>query len=63
MRMKSAAGTRNVADGTFWGRVVNRTVGRGRERILVPVNVMVSELDTSLVREQVLMGLHTYIFQ
>jgi hypothetical protein len=51
--MESAAGTKRVAGGTFWDRVVTRTVGRVRERSGVPVNVMVSDLATSLVSQQV----------
>jgi hypothetical protein len=44
MGINKAAGSKSIAGGTFGGRVVNRTVGRGHEQICVPVNVMVSEL-------------------
>jgi hypothetical protein len=50
MGINEAVGSKNIAGGTFWDRVVNGTVGRGRERIFVPVNVMVSVLDTILVQ-------------
>jgi hypothetical protein len=50
MGINEAVGSKNIAGGTFWDCVVNGRVGRGRERIFVPVNVMVSVLDTILVQ-------------
>jgi hypothetical protein len=52
--INEAAGSKSVAGGTFWGRVVNSTVGMGRQRISVPVNVMVSVLDIILLEGDML---------
>jgi hypothetical protein len=54
MGMNTAVGTKNSADGAFFSRVVNITTGRGRGRILVPVDIMVSDLETTLVGLEVL---------
>jgi hypothetical protein len=48
MGMNTAAGTKNSADGAFLSRIVNRTIGRGRGRVLVPVGIMVSDLETRM---------------
>ena len=49
MGINRAAAAKNDADGAFVSRVVNRMVGRGRGCIWVPVDVMVSDLETPLV--------------
>jgi hypothetical protein len=54
--MNGAAGTKNSADGAFFGRVVNRMTRRGRGRVLVPIDLTVSALDTPLLALEVMMN-------
>jgi hypothetical protein len=51
--MDTAAGTKNAVGGALLTRVVNATIGRGRGRILVPVDITVSVLDVILVGQEV----------
>jgi hypothetical protein len=45
MGTDAAAGSKNSAGSGFSSRVIKRTIGRGRGRILGPVDVMVSALE------------------
>jgi hypothetical protein len=56
MGMDTAADTKNAAGGAFLSCVVDGTIGRGHERVLVPVEVVVSDLDTQVVGLDVLMN-------
>jgi hypothetical protein len=56
MGRNKAAGLKNAMRGTFWDRVVNGTIGRGHGRVWGPVEVIVSALDTQVVRLDVLMN-------
>jgi hypothetical protein len=47
MGLDTAAGSRNVAHAAFLSRIVNRTTERGRGRVFVPVDIMVSALNTT----------------
>jgi hypothetical protein len=46
--LDTAAGSRNVARAAFLSRIVNGTIEGRRGRIFVPVDAMVSVLDTTL---------------
>jgi hypothetical protein len=54
--VNTAAASKNAAGGEFSNRVVNGTVERGRERILVPMGFVVSDLETTLVGLEVMMN-------
>jgi hypothetical protein len=56
MGINRAAAAKNDADGAFVSHVVNRMVGRGHGCIWVPVDVMVSDLETPLVGLEVRMN-------
>jgi hypothetical protein len=47
MGLDTAAGSRNVARAAFLSRIVNGTMERGRGRVFVPVDIMVSALNTT----------------
>jgi hypothetical protein len=47
MGLDTAAGSRNVARTAFLSRIVNGTIERGRGRVFVPVDIMVSALNTT----------------
>jgi hypothetical protein len=51
--MDMAAGTKNSVGGALLTRIVKATIGRGRGRILVPVDITVSVLDVILVGQEV----------
>jgi hypothetical protein len=51
--LDTVAGTKNTAGGTLLTRIVKATIGRGRGRILVPVDITVSVLDVILVGQEV----------
>jgi hypothetical protein len=51
--MNMAVGMKNAAGGAFLTRVVKATIGRGRGRVLVPVDITVSVLDMILVGQEV----------
>ena len=54
MGMDTAAGSRNVAGGGFLTREINGTMARGCGRVVGPMDVWVSALDTNLVGLDVL---------
>jgi hypothetical protein len=54
--MDTAAGTKNGADGALSSCVVDGTIGRGRGRVLGPVESMVNALDARVVGLDVLMN-------
>jgi hypothetical protein len=56
IRMDMAAGAKNIAGGDLSKRFVNGMIGRGRGRVWVPVEVIVSALDTQVMRLDVLMN-------
>jgi hypothetical protein len=49
-------GTKNATGGAFFSGVVDGTIWRGRGRVLGPVEVLVSTLDTWVVGRDVLMN-------
>jgi hypothetical protein len=49
-RMDTAAGTKNIAGGAFLSLVVDKKIGRGRGRVVGPVDVTVSTLDIIVER-------------
>ena len=51
--MDMAVGMKNAAGGAFLTHVVKETIGRGRGRVLVPVDITVSVLDMILVGQEV----------
>jgi hypothetical protein len=55
MGMDTAAAAKNLSGSRFFSRVVNGMTERGRGRVRVPVDVMVSVLDNILVGMQVWM--------
>jgi hypothetical protein len=48
MGLDTAAGSRNITRAAFLSRIVNGTIQRRRGRVFVPVDAMVSVLDTTL---------------
>jgi hypothetical protein len=54
MGMDTAAGPKNVAGSHVLSRVINGTIERGRGCVLVPVDIMVSDLETTLMGLEVL---------
>jgi hypothetical protein len=63
-----AAGSRNIARAAILSRILNGMIERGRGPIFVPVDAMVSVLDTTLCRagahdERHLPGMITLFFK
>jgi hypothetical protein len=56
MWLDRAAGSKNVARAAFLGRIVNGTMERGRGRVFVPMVVMVSDLNSTLIGLEVIMN-------
>jgi hypothetical protein len=48
MGMDTAASSKNIAGGDDSSRIVKEMIGRGRGRVWVPGDAMVSVLDTTL---------------
>jgi hypothetical protein len=51
--MNMAPGSKNTVGGVFSGCIVNKTIGRGCGRVLVPVDITVSVLDMILMGQEV----------
>ena len=54
MGMDMAVGTKNATGGIFLNRIVNKTIGMGRGRVLGPVGIVVSALYTNFEEREML---------
>jgi hypothetical protein len=52
--LDTVAGSKNATGGKFLRCSINGTIGRGRGRVVVPVEFVVSALDTTVVGREML---------
>jgi hypothetical protein len=60
MGMNGTAGTKNYTDSTLLSCIINRMIGRGHGHVLVPVDIMVNDLETTHMGLEVMMMNSTY---